>query len=112
MSKINIAVGENIIGAAETRMDIQNPERGPDDVLKYDLELNRVRFDRVQIAQAFVGNLAAQGQHHPLQITQEFDDGSTVVFHNAWITGMSYAYETDDWIIVDTLELEAEDKSE
>src|SRR5574338_263435 len=69
---------------------------------------SRVRFDKVQIAEAFArGHIAAQTQMYPVQIVAENEE-EVCTIQNAWITSQDYSYTTADWVITDAVEFEAE----
>lgn len=75
----------------------------------------RIRFDRLRVAEAFGrGFLHAASQVYPFDIVildkQKRDQGSQIstVIKNVWISGISYTYQADNWIITDTMEWEAE----
>src|SRR5271170_6162004 len=69
----------------------------------------RIRFDRMRISSAFGQDFVShQNQTQPLQITVEHDN-KIMSIHNAWITDSSYVYETNDWIIAESISMEAED---
>lgn len=75
----------------------------------------RIRFDRLRVAEAFGrGFIHAASQVYPFDIVvldkQKRDQGSQIstVIKNVWISGISYTYQTSDWVITDTMEWEAE----
>lgn len=75
----------------------------------------RIRFDRLRVAEAFGrGFVHVASQVYPFDIVvldkQKRDQGSQIstVIKNVWISGISYTYQTSDWVITDTMEWEAE----
>lgn len=75
----------------------------------------RIRFDRLRVTEAFGrGFLHAASQVYPFDIVildkQKRDQGSQIstVIKNVWISGISYTYQADNWIITDNMEWEAE----
>lgn len=75
----------------------------------------RIRFDRLRVTEAFGrGFIHAASQVYPFDIVildkQKRDQGSQIstVIKNVWISGISYTYQTSDWVITDTMEWEAE----
>ena len=75
----------------------------------------RIRFDRQRIAEAFGRSfIHVSSQAYPFDIVimdrQKFDASNhiTTVIKNVWIKNISYAYNSDDWIITDKMDWEAE----
>jgi hypothetical protein len=75
----------------------------------------RVRFDRLRIAEAFSrGFVHVASQAYPFDIVildkQKRDQGSQIstVIKNVWISGLDYTYQISDWVITDTMTWEAE----
>lgn len=75
----------------------------------------RVRFDRLRIAEAFSrGFTHVQSQAYPFNIVifdkQTSDPGTQIstVISNVWISGIDYTYQVSDWVITDTMTWEAE----
>lgn len=75
----------------------------------------RIRFDRLRVAEAFSrGFIHAASQVYPFDIVimdkQKRDQGSQIstVIKNVWISGLSYTYQANDWVITDNMEWEAE----
>lgn len=76
---------------------------------------DRVRFDRLRIAEAFGrGFVHVQSQVYPFDIViidkQKRDARShiTTVIKNVWIKGINYTYSASDWVITDKMDWEAE----
>lgn len=76
----------------------------------------RIRFDRLRITEAFSrGFVHAKSQQYPFDIVildkQKSDVGSQIstVIKNVWISEISYTYQVSDWVIMDTMNWEAED---
>ncbi len=75
----------------------------------------RVRFDRLRITEAFSrGFLHASSQVYPFDIVildkQKRDVASQIstVLKNVWISGIDTNYSANDWVIVDSMQWEAE----
>jgi len=75
----------------------------------------RIRFDRLRVAEAFSrGFIHAASQVYPFDIVildkQKRNQGSQIstVIKNVWISGLSYTYQANDWVITDNMEWEAE----
>ncbi len=75
----------------------------------------RVRFDRLRIAEAFSrGFIHASSQAYPFDIVildrQKRDPAHQIstVIKNVWISGIDYTYQVSDWVITDTMTWEAE----
>lgn len=75
----------------------------------------RVRFDRLRIAEAFGrGFVHVKSQRYPFDIKiidkSKADESNwvTTTIKNVWITGIDYTYSADNWIISDTMTWEAE----
>jgi len=78
-------------------------------------DCNRVRFDRLRIAEAFGrGFTHVQSQAYPFDIViidkQKADSGNQIstVIKNVWIKSISYTYNADNWVITDKMSWEAE----
>lgn len=76
---------------------------------------DRIRFDRLRVAEAFSRSFVhVSAQAYPFDIVildrQKRDAGSQIstVIKNVWIKGISYTYSSDDWIITDKMDWEAE----
>lgn len=75
----------------------------------------RVRFDRLRIAEAFGrGFVHVKSQRYPFDIKiidkSKADESNwvTTTIKNVWITGIDYTYSADNWIISDSMTWEAE----
>lgn len=75
----------------------------------------RIRFDKLRIAEAFDRSfLHVSAQIYPFDIImfdkQKFNQGSQVstIIKNVWIKEISYEYQSQDWIITDTMSWHAE----
>ena len=76
---------------------------------------DRVRFDRLRIAEAFGrGFVHVKSQRYPFDIKiidkSKADESNwvTTTIKNVWITGIDYTYGVDNWIITDNMTWEAE----
>lgn len=75
----------------------------------------RVRFDRLRIAEAFGrGFVHVASQAYPFDIVildkqkRSSNLQITTVIKNVWITGIDVNYQTNDWVISETMSWEAE----
>lgn len=75
----------------------------------------RIRFDRLRIAEAFSrGFIHVGSQVYPFDIVildkQKRDQGSQIstIIKNVWITGIDYTYTSQDFTITDNMTWEAE----
>jgi hypothetical protein len=75
----------------------------------------RIRFDRLRIAEAFSrGFVHAKSQVYPFDIVvldkQKRDQTNQIstVIKNVWIQGIEYTYSATDWVIVETMNWQAE----
>lgn len=75
----------------------------------------RVRFDRMRIAEAFGRSFHhVSSQAYPFDIIiidkQKLDFGSQIstVIKNVWINGIDYTYQVSDWVITESMTWEAE----
>jgi hypothetical protein len=75
----------------------------------------RIRFDRLRIAEAFSrGFIHVASQVYPFDIVvldkqkRDAKNQISTVIKNIWISGISYTYQADNWIITDNMEWEAE----
>lgn len=75
----------------------------------------RIRFDRLRIAEAFSrGFIHAASQVYPFDIVildkqkRAVANQISTVIKNVWISGISYTYQANDWVITDNMEWEAE----
>jgi hypothetical protein len=76
-----------------------------------EVKAGRVRFSRERLTEAFnKGFLSEKDQLIPLQISIiQSDTKTSVDLHNLWIDGpVGYRYESGEWIIVDGLDMLAE----
>lgn len=73
------------------------------------IQTSRARFDRTRVSDVCSNSyIMPSCQNKPLQI--EIDDGFDIlVIKNAWVCNMTgYQYTSNDYIIIDNLELQAE----
>lgn len=75
----------------------------------------RIRFDRLRIAEAFGrGYIHVASQAYPFDIViidkQKRNQAAQVstVIKNVWIEGIDYQYQTNDWVISETMKWKAE----
>ena len=75
----------------------------------------RVRFDRLRVAEAFSrGFIHVASQVYPFDIVimdkQKRNTAAQIstVIKEVWISGISYTYQANDWVITDNMEWEAE----
>jgi len=129
-TNILIKVGKTPVGAIQS-ISVQeqrnvNPitELGTDGVIdsapqsstKISGNCKRIRFDRKRIAQAFGRDFVhVQSQRMPFDIDiidswQGESDAKSVIttIKNVWITSISYTYSSDNWIISEDMNWQAE----
>lgn len=75
----------------------------------------RVRFDRLRITEAFSrGFVHVASQVYPFDIVildkqkRASNLQISTVIKNVWISGIDYTYQSNDWVITDTMTWEAE----
>ena len=129
-TNIVIRVGPNAIGAIQ-KLDVQEQravtfisevgtdgaiDSAPNSSTKYSGTCQRTRFDRTRITEAFGRDflhIKAQRIPFDIDIYDVFNgDGSNAIvttIENVWITGLSYSFEAGNWIIVESMNWEAED---
>lgn len=128
-TNIIIKVGPNTVGAVqslnitEARTIKMIDEIGTDGHIdsapqastKISGTCQRIRFDRMRIAEAFSrGFVHAQSQRVPFDIViidnWNGDGNSQLIttIKNVWISNIQYNYQVSDWIISDTMNWEAE----
>lgn len=78
----------------------------------------RTRYDRLRVSEAFSrGFLHAKSQRIGFDIdiydnwAGDADNMIVTTIRNVWITQLSYTYSASDWIIIDSMNWEAEDIS-
>jgi hypothetical protein len=130
-TNIVIVVNGNPIGAiqtlnvTETRNLVMVDEIGTDGHIDsaptkstdYTIACTRIRFNRMRIAEAFGrGFIHAKSQRIPFDIEihdrfHDADPGNAIVttIQNCWIGEINYQYNADNFIITDTMNLQAED---
>jgi hypothetical protein len=81
----------------------------------FTVNATRIRFDKLRIAQAFSrGFVHVQSQRYPFDIliidNQSQDPSNQIIttLKNCWIQSISYAYNSGDWIISETMNCQAE----
>jgi hypothetical protein len=73
------------------------------------LEASRIRFDRLKLGEIFArGHFHVASQVYPVHIVTLEDKVETMRITNAWMSGITVSYTTDEWIIAEGVELEAE----
>ena len=92
-------------------------DSAPNQSTNYTLSCQRIRFDRKRIAPAFDrGFVHVKSQRIPfdVEIHDFFHDSDRAnsiitVVKNCWIKKISYSVQVRDWIITESMDLEAED---
>lgn len=73
------------------------------------LEVSRIRFARTKLGEVFEhGHFHVASQIYPVHIVTLEDKIETMRITNAWISGIAVSYITDEWIVAEGVELEAE----
>lgn len=107
---ITIKANDKVIGAVQS-LSVTETRDNP--IIK--IEAHRVRFSRERVEEAFQkganGAVLINGanQKAPLQIDLGTKDMVSCSLHNLKVTSTDYSYQTDDWIIVDSLDMTTED---
>lgn len=91
-------------------------DSAPNKSSDYKGSCERVRFDRQRIAEAFARGFVHVGSQRipfDIEIHDIFADSDTAnavvtVLKNVWITGISYQYGINDWVISEKMDFEAE----
>lgn len=91
-------------------------DSAPNKSADYKGSCERVRFDRQRIAEAFARGFVHVGSQRipfDIEIHDIFADSDTAnavvtVLKNVWITGISYQYGINDWVISEKMNFEAE----
>lgn len=131
-TNIIIKVGDNVVGAVQTmaiteaRPNIRmidevgtdgHIDSAPNQSTNISGTCNRVRFDRMRIAEAFSrGFIHVKAQRIPFDIEihdrfHDADPGSAIVttIKNVWIKSINYTYQVSDFIVTDDMAFDAED---
>lgn len=96
------------IGACES-LTIKESKTEDNSTTSVKLEIPRMRLDRSRLSETFErGHFHVASQVYPIHITVLEDGKETIHVHNVWISGIAAAFTTDEWIIAEGLELEAE----
>src|SRR5574337_1440758 len=105
---IIITAGDNQpVGACES-ITIKE-KRSENQVTSIALEIPRMRLDRTKLDDLFSrGYFHVMSQIYPLHISILEDKIETVHIHNVWLTGIGVSFSTDEWIVAEGVELEAE----
>lgn len=107
---IRIRVGDVAVGAIQQIRIIRSSiDKNPE------IWVGRARFDRDKISELFSrGFVNVQAQRLPMQIEIETKDlkdetVTTTVVSNCWIKKVGYSYTVKDFIIIDQMDLVAEE---
>lgn len=104
---IIVKVGDKVVGAIQS-LSISE-KRGEDGNTSVTAKINRIRFDKLRITEAFSrGFVHVHSQIYPFDIQILDDKKFVTTLKNVWITGLDYTYSANDWIITDYMEVEAE----
>ena len=115
VQQLQITESRNIKMISEVGTD-GNIDSSPSESTQVSGSCQRIRFDRLRIAEAFSrGFIHAKSQVYPFDIVvldkQKRDQGSQIstVIKNVWISEISYTYQASDWVITDNMSWKAED---
>lgn len=130
-TNIVIVVNGNPIGAIQT-LEVTEQRGGirmvdevgsdghidsaPNQSTNYNVSCQRVRFNRMRIAEAFgrgFVHVASQRIPFDIEIHDRFhdaDEGNSIVttIQNCWIERIGYTFSATDWVITDTMAIQAE----
>lgn len=96
------------IGACE-RLTIKETRSEDNSTTSVRLEVSRMRLSRARLKETFSDEkFLVATQTYPVHISVLEDKTETIHVHNAWISGIAVSYATDEWILAEGLELEAE----
>lgn len=129
-ANIIIKAGDYIVGAIQEMSVNENRDvkminevgtdgsidSAPTKSAEYSGSCNRVRYDRMRIAEAFNRSFVHVGsQRIPFDIEvhdifADSDENNAVitVYKNVWITEISFSYNANDWIITDKMNWKCE----
>lgn len=106
---ITVKANGKVIGAVQSLSVI---EKKDDPVIK--VQAQRVRFDRAKLEEVLEKNssgvtlIRGDNQKVPLQIDLGTKDTVSCSLHNLKVDVPDYTYQTDDWVIVDSLDMTTE----
>ena len=102
------APNDQAIGACQS-LTIKESRTEDNRTTAVHIEAPRMRFSRARLDEIFErGQFHVASQVYPIHISVLEDKTETVHIHNAWITGIAVSYTTDEWILAEGVELEAE----
>lgn len=97
--EIRLLFNDSLVGFAKS-MDVRSDKK---------IVFNLARFEIAKIKDMFSrGFFHIAAQKYPFQIEIVEEDGKEIKIPNAWITAQNFTYHTDNWIIVEGMELEVE----
>lgn len=100
---IKIKFSDKVVGVIQS-IDIKELKDKPPKITA-----SRTRFNRLVLEEIFSrGYVHKAAQKFPFQIEIQ-DDQMITTIQNAWIEDISYSYQTNDWVIVEEMKLEAEE---
>lgn len=106
---IIVFVGDKPVGAIQSATISESRNEDFPESTHVTGKFQRVRFDKQKVAEAFSrGFLHVKSQVYPLQVEIRTEGHPTTQIQNVWLTSVGYTYHTDQWIIVDEMEWEAE----
>lgn len=109
--KITIRFGDQIIGKIQ-KIKIQENRNSNHGIPLEHADINGscayIRFDRSQITEIFTQALICiVSQRMPFDI-HIIDNKVTTILKNVWTTNISYSYYTENYILIDNMDYEAE----
>lgn len=131
-TNIILMVGPNPIGAAQ-QLEVTEQRGGlrmideigtdghidsaPNQSTNYNISCQRVRFDRMRIAEAFSrGFVHVKSQRIPFDIqihdtfhNSDINNSIITTLKNCWIERIGYTFNATDWVITETMAMQAED---
>ena len=72
--------------------------------------ITRMLLDKSRITESFTDtqHISAVTQKYPLQIVMSYGGVEVLRLENAWLTSSDMAFHTDNWAIIEGIELECE----
>ena len=115
IKSLNVSETRNVEMISELGTD-GNIDSTPTKATDYSAKCERVRFDRLRVTEAFSrAFLHVKSQRVPFDIDIYDRWGSApneyirTTLKNCWVTNIDYTYNSDGWIITDSMQIKFED---
>ena len=107
-SIIVLGANKQPVGALES-FTIKESKTENNETVSVKLEVPRLRWVRSRLCETFERSyFHVASQIYPVDIVVLEDNKETIRITNAWLTGIHVSYTTDEWIIAEGIEFEAE----